>query len=138
MSNDHRSLSTPDGASIDECVAFIRELMDNAQTIADTKNGDDRAGWLDDARLHAAVLSFLARSETPRTWIPVSERMPEKSEAAYVDSEDDCWLGYVIGFAPEHRRRKVGLAMAYKDTGHSVLMDGLTCSHWMPLPEGPK
>jgi hypothetical protein len=68
----------------------------------------------------------------------VDERLPEKSDALYVDSEDDWWFGFVLGFSPAHRKRPVGVAMAYKDGEHGVRMDGLPCTHWMPLPGEPE
>ena len=122
------SPSTPDGASIDECVAFIRELMDNAQTIADTKNGDDRAGWLDDARLHAAVLSFLARSESRLgQWTPVAVgQLPSGAE--------DVLTWTITGHCDSaHPHRIRALHAEAQQTGEECFY-----THWMPKPGGPK
>ena len=44
-----------------ECRDWIGERMENALRIAMTKEGEDRAGWLEDAHYFSSVLSILIK-----------------------------------------------------------------------------
>lgn len=74
----------------------------------------------------AAMLQAGNSTATHDTWIPVSERMPEKADEVLCAKEFD---------GPGDWRQKVGYYLAGKWTVYGA---SWTPTHWMPLPAAPQ
>lgn len=80
------------------------------------------------ARAEAAE-ARVAELEAEQRWIPVSERLPEESNAYLVYSPD----------VPDGAGTKVWQVAYYAwKTPKMEFTTGYTVTHWMPLPKPPK
>ena len=69
-------------------------------------------------------------TNVPAKWIPVSERLPSKSESVLALSPE--YMEYQIGWLAECEEEQCGIVCV----GDGVELYRIT--HWMPLPEPPK
>lgn len=69
-------------------------------------------------------------------WISVKDRLPNR--------DDECLVARVFDFEPEGRNKDVwhcnydGQYFWYQTGAIEFQDDGITITHWMPLPQPPK
>jgi len=75
----------------------------------------------------AEVATRLAELVEERRWVPVGERLPEKYQSV------------IVALTPDSRGRvEICEAVHWKGNDFETDKGNYECSHWMPLPPGPK
>ncbi len=104
---------------------MTRDLMNVIEQILDD-------GHLSTETLGALRAAYYAAPPAPSEWIACSERMPDEGEVVAVLTS----CGQRFTAWPTHWR---GASSGFAQwTFPSTDMDGVTVTHWMPLPATPK
>lgn len=74
------TLRTFEGLSFEDVALRLLEQYQNAVDIAGERKGDDREGWLDDARHYKAALGFLNHYATLETALAAERKRREEAE----------------------------------------------------------